>query len=159
MSSRLLLVAQLAGCLVLCFLPGLIGSRYQPGSWYLGLAKPWGTPPGWLFPIVWTGLYAAMGVSLFLMLRASEARSTMLPLALFSAQLLLNGAWSWLFFGLQSPGLAAVEIVLLLLLILACATTFWRVAPVAGALLLPYLLWVAYATYLNLGLWLLNRSA
>jgi tryptophan-rich sensory protein len=158
MSKGLLVSAQLVACLVVCFMPGVFGSRFVPGAWYEALDKPLGTPPGWVFPVVWTALYAAMGVALFLALRAAPAGALKVPLALFATQLVLNGAWSWLFFGLQRPGLAAVEIVLLWLLIVASTVSFWRLTVAAGALLVPYLLWVGYATYLNLGLWLLNRS-
>ena len=156
--SRALACAQLAGCLVVCFTPGVIGSRFVPGPWYAALDKPWGTPVGWVFPVVWTALYAAMGVSLFLVLRAAPAASLKLPLTLFFAQLVLNAAWSWLFFGLHRPGLAAIEIVLLWLLIAASMVSFWRLTAASGALLVPYLLWVGYASYLNIGLWFLNRA-
>lgn len=153
MSSSIRDVASLALCVAICFLPGLFGSQFAPGAWYEQLAKPAWTPPGWAFPVAWTALYALMGVSLWLAWRAGAGR---LALAVFAAQLVLNGLWSWIFFGLQRPGLALVEIVALWLLVLASTSMFWKARPLAGALLLPYLGWVAFAAALNAALVRLN---
>jgi tryptophan-rich sensory protein len=155
--KRLVPLLLLAGCVALAFLPGILGSRFAPGEWYARLVKPALTPPGWVFPVAWTLLYLSMGVALFLVLRAAPLERSWPALTLFGAQLALNGAWSWLFFGLERPGLALAEIVTLLTLIAATAVAFWRLRPAAGALLLPYLAWVAFATYLNAGFWWLNR--
>jgi len=152
-------VVEMIGCLLLAFAPGAIGGRFQPGEWYAALTKPALTPPGWVFPVVWTLLYAMMGVALFLVWRRRGGPNRRLALAVFAAQLVLNAAWSWLFFGLHRPGLALVDIVALWLLILASTVLFWRIRPAAGALLLPYLAWVGFASYLNLMLWRLNPSA
>jgi len=152
-------VVELIGCLLLAFAPGAIGGRFQPGEWYTALAKPALTPPGWVFPVAWTLLYATMGVALFLVWRRRDAPGRTLALAAFAAQLVLNAAWSWLFFGLRRPDLAFIDIVALWLLILASTVLFWRIRPAAGALLLPYLAWVGFASYLNLMLWRLNPSA
>ena len=81
-----------------------------------------------------------------------------IPLDLFVMQLLLNAAWSWIFFGRHQIGLAAIEIMILWAAILAVIVTFWPLAPVAGALLIPYLLWVSFAAVLNLAIWRLNRQ-
>jgi tryptophan-rich sensory protein len=143
----------LAACIVVCFLPGVFGGRFQPGPWYEALVKPAWTPPGWAFPVAWTVLYVLMGVSLWLALRAGAGRTA---IAVFGLQLLLNGTWSWLFFGLQRPALALAEILVLWLLILASTVLFWRVRPLAGALLLPYLAWVGFAAVLNAALVRLN---
>lgn len=157
--KRLAPLLLLAGCVALAFVPGIVGSRFAPGIWYAQLVKPPLTPPGWVFPVAWTLLYLSMGVALFLSLRAAPLARSWPALTLFGVQLALNGAWSWLFFGLQRPALALAEIVLLLVLIAATAAAFWRLRPTAGALLLPYLAWVTFATYLNAGLWWLNRPA
>jgi translocator protein len=149
--------ALLAGCLVVSFLPGIVGGRFEPGAWYAALDKPALTPPGWVFPVAWTALYAAMGVALYLYLRAPARPIPRAPLALFALQLVLNGAWSWLFFGLKRPDLALVDIGLLWIVLALTTAAFWRRRRVAGALLVPYLLWVSFATYLNAALFILNR--
>ena len=154
MTARDLLLA--ACCVLVCFLPGIFGSRFTPGDWYAALAKPSLTPPGWVFPVVWTALYLMMGVALLLVLRSGAGSGLRVALIVYAAQLLLNGLWSWLFFGLHRPGLALLEIVLLWLLIAASVVLFWRLRPLAGALLVPYLAWVGFAAWLNLGLWRLN---
>jgi len=143
-------------CLLIAFVPGAIGGRFRPGEWYAALAKPPLTPPGWIFPVVWTLLYAMMGVALFLVWRRREAQLRRPALAVFAAQLVLNAAWSWLFFGLHRPDLAFLDIVLLWLLILASIVLFRRIRPLAAALLVPYLAWVSFASYLNFMLWRLN---
>lgn len=150
-SRALLLVA----CVGVSFIPGLVGARFEPGAWYAALDMPPATPPAWVFPIVWPVLYAAMGVALYLVLTAARPVPAA-PLALFAGQLVLNGAWSWLFFGLRRPDLALIDIVLLLAAVIATTALFWRRRRGAGALLLPYLLWVGYATYLNAAIWWLN---
>jgi tryptophan-rich sensory protein len=152
-AHRLLLAA---ACLALCFLPGLIGSRFTPGAWYVALEKPALTPPGWVFPVVWSTLYLMMGVALFLVLISDSRRALALPLVVFGLQLVLNGLWSWLFFGLQRPDLALLDIGVLWVAILASTVLFWRLSWVAGALLVPYLVWVGFASWLNFGLWRLN---
>ncbi len=149
-------IALLAGCLVISFLPGVVGGQFEPGAWYAALDKPPLTPPGWVFPIAWTALYAAMGVALYLVITAPGPVAWGL-LAVFALQLVLNGAWSWLFFGLQRPGAALADLAALWLAIAWLTVAFWRRRPIAGALFLPYLLWVSFAGYLNAGIWLLNR--
>ena len=151
--TRILL---LLACVGLSFVPGLLGARFEPGPWYEGLAKPPLTPPGWVFPVAWGALYAAMGVALYLYVTARERPMPRLPLALFATQLLLNGLWSWLFFGLHRPGLALFDLALLWLVLIATIATFWRRRRAAGALLVPYLVWVSFAGYLNAALWWLN---
>jgi tryptophan-rich sensory protein len=157
MTGRLERVPIWLGCVALCFLPGAVGVVARPGAWYQGLVKPGLTPPAWIFPVAWTALYLAMGVALSLFLDAPGRNAPRAAIALFAGQLLLNGLWSWLFFGLHRPGLALVEICLLWLSILGSLIAFWRRRPAAGALLAPYLAWVGFAGYLNLELWRLNR--
>jgi translocator protein len=142
--------------LVVTFSAAWIGSRFQPGEWYAGLVKPALTPPGWVFGPVWTLLYAMMGTAAWLVWRAYGLTGAPVPLGLFLVQLALNALWSYLFFGLNRPGLAFLDIVALWLAILATLVAFWRADPLAGLLLLPYLLWVSFATYLNFQFWRLN---
>jgi len=150
------LVLGLVISLVLCLGAGWLGSQFQPGEWYSRLAKPSWTPPNWLFGPVWSALYVAMAVAAWLVWRQAGLRGAAAPLAVFVVQLVLNAAWSWLFFGLHRPDLAFAEIALLWLAILATLVLFWRRNALAGTLILPYLAWVTYAASLNLGLWRLN---
>ena len=149
---------RLLACIGAGALPGVVGSQFGPGAWYAALDKPSLTPPGWVFPVVWTALYLAMGVALFLFLdrTARSDRARRLGLGLFVAQLVLNGAWSWLFFGLERPGLALFDIVALWALIAATMAVFTLRRRAAAALLAPYLAWVSFATYLNFEIWRLN---
>jgi tryptophan-rich sensory protein len=135
---------------------GWIGSRFLPGAWYAELAKPGWTPPNAVFGPVWTVLYILMGVAAWLVWRRVGFTGAPVALGLFIGQLVLNALWSYLFFGLHRPGAAFVDIVALWLAILATLIGFWRVRPMAGALLLPYLFWVGFASVLNLQLWRLN---
>jgi translocator protein len=134
---------------------GGIGSLFQPGVWYDGLEKPAFNPPSWVFGPVWTLLYVLMGVAAWLVWdrHGDRARTA---LALFLVQLAFNAGWSAIFFGLQSPGLAFAEILVLWALILATLVAFWRLHRTAGMLLLPYLAWVSFAAVLNFSLWRLN---
>jgi benzodiazapine receptor len=135
---------------------GLVGSRFMPGEWYAALAKPSWNPPNTVFAPVWSVLYVLMGVSAWLVWRKAGLSGAPVALALFVVQLVLNALWSFLFFGAHRPDLAFVEVVLLWLVILATTVAFWRVSAPAGALLLPYLCWVAFASALNLQVWRLN---
>ena len=142
--------------LVLCFGAAWIGSQFEPGAWYQELQKPSWNPPAWVFAPVWSLLYLMMAVAGWLVWQERERKAVRLALAFFVLQLALNAAWSWLFFGLNRPDLAFVEIVVLWLAILATAARFWRVRRAAGALLLPYLAWVGFAGVLNWVLWRMN---
>ena len=139
---------------------GLSGFATSGGvaTWYPTLVKPPFNPPAWVFGPVWTLLYIMMGAAAFLVWRHEPATAEVrLALVAFIVQLALNGLWSILFFGLQAPGWALVEIVLLWLAIGATLVLFWSVVPAAGLLLIPYLAWVSFATVLNASLWWLNR--
>lgn len=126
-------------------------------TWYPTLAKPGFTPPDWLFGPVWTILYAMMGVAAALVWqRRTEDAMSQSALVLFGVQLLLNGAWSFAFFGARSPGLGLIVIVALWGALAWTTERFFRVRAAAGWLLVPYLLWVTYAGALNLSIWLLN---
>jgi len=134
-----------------------IAGRFRPGAWYQALAKPSWTPPGWLFAPVWFLLYLGIAVAGWLVWRAAGSGAPR-PLALWASQLVLNAAWSWLFFGLHRPGAALVDIVLLLVLILAFALTAHPFSPGAAWLFVPYGLWVLFATALNTAIVRLNPT-
>ena len=142
--------------LAVTFAAAWIGSRFQPGEWYGSLIKPALTPPAWIFGPVWTLLYTMMAMAAWLVWRRHGLADAIGPLGLFLGQLALNALWSYLFFGLQRPGLAFIDIVALWVAILATLIAFWRFHPPAGLLLLPYLLWVSFAIYLNFQFWRLN---
>jgi benzodiazapine receptor len=125
-------------------------------DWYPKLRKPMGTPPGWVFGPVWTVLYVLMATSAWLVWR-QYGRGARAALLIFLGQLALNLAWSGIFFGARLPGFASAEIVILWLAILFTVLVFHPLNAVSAYLLLPYLLWVTYAGYLNLGIWLMNR--
>ena len=127
-------------------------------GWYAGLVKPFFNPPGWLFGPVWTVLYFTMAVAAWLIWKVDSGNSLVKPaLLLFFIQLVFNVLWSALFFGLQRPGLAFVEIIVLWLMILTTCLAFFRVNIWAALLLVPYLGWVLYAAVLNGAIWWLNR--
>ncbi len=147
------LIVSIAVCLGAAGLGSLLTTpALRP--WYAGLSKPRWTPPNWLFGPVWTILFIAMAIAAWLIWR--KLGLTAAPMRLFLLQLLLNVAWSALFFGLRSPGLAFAEIVILWFAILATSIEFWKAVRVAGWLLLPYLVWVSYAAALNFSIWRLN---
>jgi tryptophan-rich sensory protein len=132
---------------------GFIGSRFPPGEWYQSLEKPAFNPPSWVFGPVWTVLYVLMGIAAWLVWREGGFPPV---LYVFIAQLALNALWSYLFFGINSPGPAFAEIVVLWILILLTTILFWRIRTAAGVLLLPYLAWVGFASVLNFSLWRMN---
>lgn len=153
---------RLAICLLVPQLVGLTSGLITRGAvrtWYATLARPWFSPPAWVFAPVWTAIYLIMGIAAFLVwqrgLAVPFARQA---LGVFAAQLALNWLWSALFFGMRAPGVAFVEIVLLWCLIAWCVVLFFRVRPAAGWLMVPYLAWVTFATALNLEFWRLNRG-
>jgi len=141
---------------VLCFgVASLGGIATRPAipEWYAALRKPSWTPPNWVFGPVWTILYALMAVAGWRVWRGGRAR----PAALvFFLQLALNGAWSWLFFGLRRPDLGLLGITLLWLAIVATMIAFWRVSRKASLLFVPYLAWVSFAAALNFAIWRIN---
>jgi tryptophan-rich sensory protein len=146
----------LALWLLLCYGASFVGSRFRPGPWYDALEKPPWTPPGWIFAPVWTVLYGMMAVAAWLVWKRLGVAGAPVALALFVGQLVANALWSYFFFGLERPGLAFGDIVLLVLLVAATLTAFWRIRTAAGALLIPYLLWVLFAAALNGAVWRLN---
>jgi tryptophan-rich sensory protein len=127
-------------------------------TWYPTLTKPFFTPPDWVFAPVWTILYAVMGVAAVLVWRADRAdpAAVRTALGLFGAQLVLNGGWSLAFFWARSPAWGLLVIGALWGTLAWTTERFFRIRPVAGGLLVPYLLWVSYAAALNGAIWLLN---
>lgn len=148
---------KLLACIVVCFAAAWAGSWFTRPAlvpWYAELAKPSWTPPNWVFAPAWLTLFALMAIAAWLVWRQAGLGS--IPLKLFAIQLVLNVAWSALFFGWKSPAAAMIEILLLWLAILGTTISFWSARRVAGWLLLPYLLWVTYAAALNFAIWRLN---
>lgn len=131
----------------------LVGSRYMPGEWYLALKKPAWTPPGWVFGPVWGTLYVMIAAAGFLVWRAGGAK---VPLAIWGLNLVLNAAWSWLFFGLHRIDLALVDIALVWLTIVGFIIAAWGHSRLASLLFVPYLAWVTLASALNFTIWRLN---
>jgi tryptophan-rich sensory protein len=135
---------------------GAVMTAQSVDQWYPTLSKPPLNPPDWVFGPVWTLLYTAMAIAAFLVWRRRGQRLVAAAMVVFGVQLALNGAWSILFFGLRNPLAALVDILLLWLAIVATVLLFWRVRPKTALLMLPYLLWVSFAVYLNWGIWRLN---
>ncbi|MDF1608140.1 tryptophan-rich sensory protein [Hoeflea sp. YIM 152468] len=129
------------------------GAFFKPGAWYQQLRRPSWTPPNWAFPVVWSILYIAIGISGWLVWQTAGAGIIM---ALWLLQLILNGAWSWLFFGRHRMDLAFIDVCLLLLTILAYIAFASMVLPLAALLFVPYAVWVATAAALNHAVWRLN---
>jgi len=126
-------------------------------SWYATLVKPSFSPPNYLFAPVWLTLYTLMGVALFLVWKTvAQAKRKRQANYIFTVQILLNLLWSIVFFGLQQPGNAFIVIVALLALIVLNINSFYQINKLAGWLLVPYLLWVSFASILNLAIWQLN---
>ena len=146
----------------ICFVAAAIGSWFTAASvksWYPTLLKPAGTPPAWVFGPVWSTLYVLMATAAWLVWRQRPTANVTAALALFFVQLALNATWSFVFFGLRRPGLALLEILVLLAAIIATMTNFAQFSRPAFWLMTPYLAWVSYATYLSFGIWQLNGGA
>lgn len=159
-SSRAGSVTLLVVSLVLVLAVAAIGGAATTGGlgdWYDGLDKaPW-NPPGWVFGPAWTVLYVLMAVAAWLVAREGlDEQAVRTALGLYLAQLALNLAWSWLFFGARTPGWALVDILALCILAAATIVAFWRVDTTAAFLLVPYLAWILYATSLNA--WIILRN-
>ncbi len=140
---------------VLCFIAAAIGSHYTEksvDSWYPSLNKPAFTPPDWVFPVVWSVLYFLMGISLATVLTTGTHEQIGLPVSLFALQLLLNMAWSYIFFGQKNPIGGFVTVALLWFTVAFTTLSFASVAFEAGLMLVPYLLWVSFALVLNWGI-------
>ncbi|MBN1224021.1 MAG: tryptophan-rich sensory protein, partial [Candidatus Aminicenantes bacterium] len=142
----------LIGSVLLCQLAGIVGGIFTAssvGTWYAGLTKPAFNPPSWVFSPVWITLYLLMGIALFLVLKKDfDSEGVRIAVIFFVCQLVLNALWSYLFFGLKAPLAAFLEIVVLWALILITTVKFFRISRAAGILLVPYLLWVGFASVL-----------
>ncbi|MEI7751014.1 MAG: TspO/MBR family protein [Candidatus Omnitrophota bacterium] len=148
-------------CILLCLSAGGIGSTFtMPAipTWYASLIKPSFSPPNWVFAPAWTLLYILMGLAAAKVwqkgLQNPQVRTA---LVIFLVQLILNMLWSVLFFGLRSPLYGLVDILFLWAMILVTIAQFSKVSTLAAALLLPYILWVTFASGLNIGIFFLNR--
>jgi translocator protein len=151
-------IVGLAAWLAVTFLAAAVGAAasIDAGEFYRQLARPEWAPPAAVFGPAWSVLYALMGIAAWLVWRTRGFANARTALVLYLVQLGFNALWTWLFFAWQLGALAFAEIVVLWVLIVATIVAFWRVRPLAGALLLPYLLWVSFAAALSFSIWQMN---
>jgi len=152
-------ILKLVASVILCQIAGFLGSLFTTPAiptWYKTLNKPFFTPPNWIFSPVWISLFILMGISLFFVWRMQGHPRLRIALLFFFVQLILNVLWSVAFFGLRSPLLGLIDIILLWIAILFTILNFLKVSKFAGVLLIPYFLWVSFAAVLNFFLWVLN---
>ena len=138
---------------------GFIGSIFTSSSvdtWYMSINKPSFNPPNWLFAPVWTLLFVLIGISFYLVWSKDFENNKSLALPIYGSNLILNLLWSLLFFGLKSPYLAFIEIIILWFVILGNIIVFYRTSKASGLMLIPYLLWVSFASVLNYYIYILN---
>lgn len=153
-------VKKLLICIAIPLLVGGLSGWISGGEMEMfeQLNKPPLSPPGWVFPVVWTVLYSLMGIASYLVLTSGAPKSEVkLALTLYGIQLAMNFVWSLLFFNLEAYLVAFLWLVHLWLLILLTYRLFRQISPTAGRLLIPYLLWVTFAGYLNAAIYILNR--
>jgi len=155
--SRLLAGVLAAGPVVGAALLGSLATTPNIAPWYDALAKPPLTPPNWAFGPAWTTLYILMAYALYRILRLEPGvPGRRAAIFVFFLQLVLNAAWSFAFFAARSPSLGLIVILPMEALLIATIVLFWRIDRVAGLLLAPTALWVAFASYLNAGIFVLN---
>ena len=146
--------------LLLPLLFGALGGLITKGpvkTWYPGLAKPSFNPPNWLFPPVWSTLFILIGISSYLVWRKrAEIKQLSRTIAIYLIQLILNLAWSFLFFYTHLIGAALAEIIVLLVVIVINGVMFYKIDKTAGLLFIPYFLWVSFATLLTYNIFILN---
>ncbi len=151
---------KLAASLGACYLAAFVGSIFTTPNvptWYASLARPFFAPPNWVFAPVWTAIFTLMGISVYLVWREGRADPRVkAALAVFALQLVANVSWSAAFFGLRSPLAGLFVIVFLWALIALTIQKFRAISRTAGALLLPYIIWVSFAAVLNFAIWKLN---
>lgn len=172
---------KLFSCIIICELAGMLGSYFtipQINGWYNTLQKPSFNPPNWLFGPVWTTLFVLMGISLYIVWSKNwETQKTSKNknvwnawskklldgdwskiniILIFCTQLLLNVLWSLIFFGMHSLGFAFFELLMLWFAILFTIINFYRISRIAALLLVPYIIWVSFAGFLNYFLWIIN---
>jgi translocator protein len=154
-------IVKLIISVIACFAAGGIGSIFTFKSiptWYPGLKKPKYTPPDKVFGPIWTALYLLMGISVYLIWQKGLPNDgVLIAFIIFWVQLILNALWSIIFFGMKSKGGGVITIIILWFLILAEIITSFQVSSWAGTLLIPYIIWVSIASYLNIGIWWFNR--
>ena len=152
-------IFRLIGSILIAQAAGVIGSLFTVQNiptWYATLNKPAFSPPNYLFGPVWITLYFMIGVAFFLVWKNPGKVNIKIPVIVFSVQMVLNAAWSIIFFGMKSPMFAFFEIVVLWVFIVLCMVTFYPVSRAASWLLVPYFLWVSFASVLNFKIWMLN---
>lgn len=146
--------------IALCYFVAWTGAQVSPGiassEWYDQLNRPSWNPPGWLFGPVWTLLYTFMGIAAWRIWKQLGFSEGKRELGAFIVQLILNGLWSQIFFNMQNVGLALIEIIILLAAIVVTTVLFFRRDKIAGWLMVPYILWVTFATALNAAIWIMN---
>lgn len=151
---------KLAAAILFCVIAGSIGSLVTitgPGSWYATLQKPFFAPPNWVFAPVWITLFILMGIALYLVWQCgTENREVKIALWIFGVQFALNVIWSFLFFGLESPLLGFIDIILLWVMIVVTIRAFYWVKKSAAYLLIPYIAWVSIASVLNGAVYFMN---
>lgn len=145
--------------LLLGFVSGRLVPSGSDNGWYIALAKPAVTPPGWVFPVVWSLLYILIGLAVAIVLNARGARGRPLAVALFAVQFVGALAWMPLFFGAHRIGAATVLIAAMVVLGSLVATLFSRIRPLAGWLMVPYLVWISFAGVLTWSIGQLNPDA
>jgi len=150
------IIISIVVCMAVGFSSGLVTAEAIP-NWYADLNKPFFNPPNWLFAPAWTILYILMGIAAGRVWNKGwDQKEVRTALLIFIIQLLLNGAWTLIFFGLKEPVWALVEILILWIMILICILQFKKIDKTAAWLMVPYLLWVTFATALNFCIWQLN---
>lgn len=159
-NTKTINIIKLVASIVVSQCAGIVGSAFTTPAiptWYASLQKPPFTPPNWLFAPAWITLYLLMGIAALLVWRVGLANHRVrTALVLFLVQLALNALWSVVFFGLQSPLYGVIVIIVLWLTILLTMLKFARISAVAAWLLVPYILWVSFASVLNISIWILN---
>lgn len=162
MSSTQKNILALIVCLILPQVAGGLGAIATADSvstWYTEINKPGFTPPGWVFPVVWPTLYFMMGLASWFVWKErvkDDGSRVKKALIVYGIHLVLNTLWSFLFFGMQNPGAAFIEIIILLAMIAWTIKLFYDIRPLAGYLLIPYIIWVSYATVLTGTIWWIN---
>lgn len=150
---------RLIAAIIFCQLAGVIGSVFTfqaIPTWYATLNKPFFTPPSWIFGPVWVTLYTLMGISFFWIRENKKHKKVFEADALFKIHLVLNALWSFLFFGAKMLLLAYFEIVLMVITLLIVMKKFYKIEKKAAYILIPYLLWITFASILNFTFWKLN---
>jgi len=148
---------KLISSVIICQAAGIIGGLVTApniGNWYASLIRPELSPPNWIFAPVWTFLYLTMGISLYLIW--SKRKFHKKALSIFAVQLFFNFTWSLVFFGLHQISLALINLIILIAFIIITIIDFYKIDKNAGLILIPYLLWCLFATYLNYSLMILN---